>query len=100
MSTAVSPAAHRQGAVFGAFVYLQATSLYNNLRQRLLRLRQPKYLVGAVVGAAYLYFFLFHRMLRVGNAASPTGRRARSRCSTNWRWPTSASCCRASSRAA
>jgi ABC-2 type transport system permease protein len=67
----VSTAAHRPGAVFGAFVYLQATSLYNTLRQRLLRLRQPKYLVGAVVGAAYLYFFLFHRMLRVGNAVGP-----------------------------
>ena len=48
----MSAAAQRQGAVFGAFVYLQATSLYNNVRQRLLRLRQPKYLVGAVVGAA------------------------------------------------
>ena len=37
----MNAAAHRPGAVFGAFVYLQATSLYNNLRQRLLRLRQP-----------------------------------------------------------
>ena len=67
----MSAAAHRPGSVFGAFVYLQATSLYNTLRQRLLRLRQPKYLVGAVVGGAYLYFFLFHRMLRVGNASAP-----------------------------
>ena len=67
----MSTAAHRPASVTGAFVYLQATSLYNNLRQRLLRLRQPKYLVGAVVGGAYLYFFLFHRLLRVGNAPSP-----------------------------
>ena len=44
--------AHRHGAVFGAFAYLQAVSLYNNVRQRLLRLKQPKYLVGAVVGDA------------------------------------------------
>ena len=64
----MNAAAHRHGAVFGAFAYLQATSLYNNLRQRLLRLRQPKYLIGALAGGAYIYFFLFHRMLRVGTA--------------------------------
>jgi len=58
------------GAVVRAFCYLQAVSLYNNVRQRLLRLRQPKYLIGAAIGVAYLYFFLFHRMLRVGNAPS------------------------------
>ena len=46
----MNASAHRHGAVFGAFAYLQATSLYNNVRQRLLRLRQPKYLIGAVVG--------------------------------------------------
>ena len=56
--------AQRHGGVFGAFAYLQATSLYNNVRQRLLRLRQPKYLIGALVGGAYLYFFLFHRAFR------------------------------------
>ena len=64
----MTTAANSPGAVFGAFAYLQAMSLYNNVRQRLLRLRQPKYLVGALIGGAYLYFFLFHRMLRVGNA--------------------------------
>ncbi|HET7125741.1 MAG TPA: putative ABC exporter domain-containing protein [Lysobacter sp.] len=63
---------HRYGAVFGAFAYLQATSLYNNVRQRLLRLRQPKYLIGAVVGVAYFYFFLFHRAVR-GHGAPPPG---------------------------
>lgn len=49
-----------------AFVYLQATSLYNNVRQRLLRLRQPKYLVGALAGAVYLYVFVFRHMLQNG----------------------------------
>ena len=29
--------AQRHGGVFGAFAYLQATSLYNNVRQRLKR---------------------------------------------------------------
>jgi hypothetical protein len=62
-------AAHRQATVFGAFAYLQAVSLYNNVRQRLLRLRQPKYLVGAVVGVAYCWFFLFHRAFRNGHVS-------------------------------
>ncbi len=61
-------ASHRSGAVFGAFVYLQAMSLYNNVRQRVLRLRQPKYLVGALIGAAYLYFFMIRKVVGVGHA--------------------------------
>ncbi|PNS08971.1 putative ABC exporter domain-containing protein [Solilutibacter silvestris] len=60
---------NRFGTVVGAFVYLQAMSLYNNVRQRVLRLRQPKYLFGAVVGAAYLYFFLFRKVVHVGDAS-------------------------------
>ncbi|MFT3763574.1 MAG: putative ABC exporter domain-containing protein [Pseudoxanthomonas sp.] len=64
-----APAGSRFGAMAGAFVYLQATSLYNNLRRRLLRLRQPKYLVGALAGGAYLYFF-FIRKVFVGGAAA------------------------------
>jgi len=64
-------ATHPHGAVLRAFAYLQAVSLYNNVRQRLLRLRQPKYLIGAVVGGAYIYFFLVHRGLRNGTGAPP-----------------------------
>lgn len=63
---------NHSGAVVRAFAYLQAVSLYNNVRQRLLRLRQPKYLVGALVGGAYIYFFLFHRAFRNGHVA-PAG---------------------------
>lgn len=36
----------------------------------LLRLRQPKYLMGAVVGGAYIYFFLFRRV-QPSNAVGP-----------------------------
>ncbi len=43
----------------GAFLYLYATTVRNAVGQRLHRLRQPKYLVGAIVGAAYFYFFVF-----------------------------------------
>lgn len=67
----MNASAHRHGAVVGAFAYLQAVSLYNNVRQRLLRLRQPKYLIGALVGVAYIYFFLFHRAFRTHGGAPP-----------------------------
>ena len=69
----MNASAHRHGAVFGAFAYLQATSLYNNVRQRLLRLRQPKYLVGAIVGVAYIYFFFVHRGFRTHGGVPPPG---------------------------
>jgi hypothetical protein len=54
----------------GAFVYLRATSLRNQVVHRLGRLRQPKYLFGALFAAAYFYFFVIQRMNRVGAAAA------------------------------
>ena len=45
----------------GALVYLQLESLRNAVRQRLRRLREPRYLIGLIVGAAYFYFFFFRR---------------------------------------
>lgn len=45
--------------MLGALLYLRFTSSQNWLRSRLRRLRQPKYLVGAIVGLAYFYFFFF-----------------------------------------
>jgi ABC-2 type transport system permease protein len=45
----------------GAFVYLYVTTVRNAVVQRLRRLRQPKYLTGAIVGIAYFYFFVFGR---------------------------------------
>jgi len=47
--------------MLGALLYLRLTSLRNLLRMRLLRLKQPKYLVGAIVGAAYFWFFFLRR---------------------------------------
>lgn len=58
-----TPASTRFTAVAGAFFYLQATSLYNNVRRRLQRLRQPKYLLGALAGAAYMYAFVFRHFM-------------------------------------
>ncbi len=46
-----------------AFFYLQATTLKNRLVQRIKRLKQPKYLFGAIAGAFYFYFFFFRKVL-------------------------------------
>jgi ABC-2 type transport system permease protein len=39
--------------MLNALLYLRVMSVQNWLRSRLRRLRQPKYLVGAIVGCAY-----------------------------------------------
>lgn len=44
-------------ALLRALLYLRLTSLANLMRSRLLRLRQPKYLLGAIAGAAYIWIF-------------------------------------------
>ncbi len=62
----MTPAPMTRAGVTRAFVYLQLTSTFNSLKQRLLRLRQPKYLVGAIAGGAYMYFFFFRRVLQAG----------------------------------
>ena len=43
--------------MLNALLYLRLTSFRNWLLSRVRRLRQPKYLIGAIVGTAYLYFF-------------------------------------------
>lgn len=48
--------------MFRALLYLRLMSLGNLLRSRLRRLRQPKYLAGAVVGAGYFYFVFFRHI--------------------------------------
>ena len=47
--------------MLSALLYLRFTSLKNWLRQRLLRLKQPKYFIGAIVGGLYFWFFFFRR---------------------------------------
>lgn len=47
--------------MLGALLYLRFTSLKNLLLSRFKRLRQPKYLMGALVGAAYFWFIFFRR---------------------------------------
>jgi ABC-2 type transport system permease protein len=48
--------------MLGALLYLRLTSLKNVLLSRLRRLKQPKYLFGALVGAAYFYFIFFRHI--------------------------------------
>lgn len=45
--------------MIAALAYLQYHSVKNRLVQQVKRLKQPKYLIGAVVGAAYFYFYFF-----------------------------------------
>ncbi len=44
-----------------ALLYLRVTSLVGRIKSRLKRLQQPKYLAGALVGAAYLYWVFIRR---------------------------------------
>jgi len=57
--------------VVGALLYLRAMSLRNAVAARVKRLRQPKYLIGAVVGAAYIYLVVLRRMSARGPGGAP-----------------------------
>ena len=56
-----------------ALFYLRAMSLKNVVISRVVRLKQPKYLIGAMVGVAYVYWFVFGRtrVNRTGGIAAP-----------------------------
>ena len=45
--------------MFSALFYLQYHTVRNRLVYRFKRLKQPKYLIGAIVGGLYLYFYFF-----------------------------------------
>ncbi len=54
--------------MISALLYLQYYSIRNRVVMRIKRLKQPKYLVGGIVGALYFYFYLFRIFL-----GTPTG---------------------------
>lgn len=56
--------------MIGALLYLRLTSLKNQIVSRAKRLRQPKYLLGAIAGLAYFYFIFFRQ---IGAAANGRG---------------------------
>lgn len=54
-----------------AIYYLQTRSFINRLLSRLRRLRQPKYLVGGIVGVLYVYFYFAQQFFfRRGHSAA------------------------------
>jgi ABC-2 type transport system permease protein len=60
--------------MIGASLYIMACSARNRIRVRLLRLREPRYLVGAIVGAAYFYFTILARSGAFAGQTSRAGR--------------------------
>ena len=59
--------------MLNALLYLTCTTQWNSLRLRLRRLRQPKYLFGALAGVAYFYFFVFGFAFRSKNTPPAFG---------------------------
>ena len=50
--------------MIAALLYLQYHTVRNRLVTRFKRLKQPKYLVGAIVGVLYFYFYFFRYLFR------------------------------------
>ncbi len=59
--------------MIAALVYLQVCSARNRLRAQLARLRKPQYLLGAVLGFAYLGFFFLRPMSSPAHSAGRLG---------------------------
>lgn len=55
-----------------ALFYYQSHSWLNRLRERIRRLRQPKYLFGAIVGGLYFYWYIFRALGRSGRGMPVT----------------------------
>jgi hypothetical protein len=53
--------------VIGPFLTVAFLTLKNRLMQRFRRLREPRYLIGAIAGAAYFWFLIFRRASGGGN---------------------------------
>jgi len=56
--------------MIAALCYLQYHSTRNRVLTRFKRLKQPKYLFGAIVGGLYFYFYFFRHLFVSGRAAS------------------------------
>ena len=50
--------------MISALLYLQYHTFRNRLVSRFKRLKQPKYLIGAIAGGLYFYWFFFHNLFR------------------------------------
>ena len=56
--------------MISALAYLQARTFLNRQKVRLLRLRKPKYLIGAIVGGLYFYTYFFRFLFRGAHGPS------------------------------
>ena len=56
--------------MISALLYLQFHSVWNRLVMRVKRLKQPKYLLGGIVGGLYFYWYFFRPFL-VGVGKGP-----------------------------
>ncbi|MEO8350477.1 MAG: hypothetical protein ABI680_02030 [Chthoniobacteraceae bacterium] len=56
-----------------ALLFLLTRSLANAVVSRINRLRQPKYLIGTLIGAAYFYFYFFRVLFGGGFNREPKG---------------------------
>lgn len=55
--------------MFWTFLYLTRCTIKNRFRRRLRRLREPRYVIGLIVGALYMYMMLFRRGVRTPREA-------------------------------
>lgn len=53
---------NRYTDMVSAYLYLQVMTIINLVVQRLKRLKQPRYLLGALGGTAYMYYFFFRHV--------------------------------------
>jgi ABC-2 type transport system permease protein len=53
--------------VIGTFLTVAFLTLKNRITQQLRRLRQPRYLIGAIAGGIYFWFMIFRRAAGAGN---------------------------------
>ena len=56
--------------MLSASLYIIVCSARNRLRARLRRLKEPRYLIGAIAGAAYIYVSFFARFRASGASAA------------------------------
>ena len=63
--------------MIAASLYIIVCSARNRARVRLRRLREPRYLIGAIVGVAYMYFSFFGRLRSARSSAARNAARAR-----------------------
>jgi hypothetical protein len=63
---------NRPPSAFGIFIFLMRRTTANMVQRRLKRLREPRYVVGVIMGAAYFYFAFFRSAMRGSSARSYT----------------------------